>query len=399
MKKIEKFFFLIVCFLIILNIKPSTTEISTSIHSLKSSRDSKTILLVAGHGEGNNCNHASTTINGITYYENIEARKMIDLIAQYFDKHDVKYEIANQIVGDKYWSDDESERETARTCTNPNNGTCCGFRTATIGNYSNILAAHVDSMGGKDYYSMVFELHFNAGGGSYTLMLGRDYVLRENGEKVAKKLASVLGIENALYEIDQTFIPKTLGTFSIYYEARKIPTYYLETVFMDNKTQFQSYLNNQKNAAESIAKSLIEIAPNSVGNGGNQYIDTGTIGGALGGLTYDPYSDYYMKLKLISDDTVTCTNIFMKNGTELNDLGLFMKDLYFLIKITAITLVIVLSSIDLFKYLVNDENKKKIISSIIKRLVIALIIFFLPDILDLLFHLFGLYDLSSCGIT
>lgn len=106
-----------------------------------------------------------------------------------------------------------------------------------------------------------------------------------------------------------------------------------------------------------------------------------------------------MSLRKISDDPVTCTNLFMKNGTELNDLGLFMKDLYLLIKIAAVTIMIVLSSIDLFKWLINDENKKKVISSIIKRLIIALIIFFLPDIIDLIFHLFGLYDLSSCGIT
>lgn len=46
----------------------------------------------------------------------------------------------------------------------------------------------------------------------------------------------------------------------------------------------------------------------------------------------------------------------------------------------------------------SADEIKKATNRTIKRLVIGVLVFFLPYLLDLLFHLFGLYDLSRCGI-
>ena len=46
----------------------------------------------------------------------------------------------------------------------------------------------------------------------------------------------------------------------------------------------------------------------------------------------------------------------------------------------------------------NADDMKKANQRTIKRLIVGLIVFFLPFLLEILFELFGLYDLSTCGV-
>ncbi|MBR1817696.1 MAG: hypothetical protein IJ772_02490 [Bacilli bacterium] len=104
--------------------------------------------------------------------------------------------------------------------------------------------------------------------------------------------------------------------------------------------------------------------------------------------------------KEIETEDITCRNVFMKADGELNELGEFVQGLFTLIKIAAPALVIILSTVDYVKAIVNsdDSEMKKVTSKVIKRIIFGVIVFLLPFLLDLLFHLFGLYDLSTCGI-
>ncbi len=106
-------------------------------------------------------------------------------------------------------------------------------------------------------------------------------------------------------------------------------------------------------------------------------------------------------LNIPTDKEVTCKNIFKKNGSdEFNDFGQFLQDLFLGIKLLAPAMVIVLSTIDYIKAIAaeNQDDVKKANQRTVKRVTAGLIIFFIPFLLDILFNLFGIYDLSTCGI-
>lgn len=97
----------------------------------------------------------------------------------------------------------------------------------------------------------------------------------------------------------------------------------------------------------------------------------------------------------------SCHTLFVGSDGNLNEFGEFVQGLFSLIKIATPLLVVVLSTIDYIKAIAssNGDDLKKANKRTIQRLIIGLIVFFLPFLLDLLFHMFGLYDLSSCGIA
>ena len=127
-------------------------------------------------------------------------------------------------------------------------------------------------------------------------------------------------------------------------------------------------------------------------------------GGSTGfirpGTQEDPDPKNGFKESEIED--ITCRNVFMKEdgSDELNELGEFVDGLFTLIKIAAPALVIILSTVDYVKAITNsdDSSMKKVTQKIGKRIIFGFLIFLLPFLLDLLFHLFGLYDLSTCDI-
>lgn len=106
-----------------------------------------------------------------------------------------------------------------------------------------------------------------------------------------------------------------------------------------------------------------------------------------------------LELEPIGSDNINCNSIFVKNG-EYNSLYHVMQDAFTLIKFAAPILVIVLSSMDYIKAITSHdaEDLKKANVKFVKRLVIGVIIFLLPFLLDFLFEAFGLFDLNTCGI-
>ncbi len=377
-------------------------QVSTSVNVTPpqpSNRNLKTILLVAGHGLGKDCNHASANINGVSYYETIETRKLIDQIASFLKSDGIHYEIANEIVEDAYWSSDAVTRNAARSCANPNNSNCCGYKTSTIGTYSPILLQHVDQKG-TGTYSLVLEVHFNASGGKYSLVLGRDDNTRSNGMKLAQAVVDAVGYSQGYAEfgIDTQFLGYRLGTITEFYQTRSIPTYYLETVFMDNQEQFQKYLENQEEVARAIADTLIELAPDS--RGGSSGGNTGNNESTNPGRTVDPFPNIFGNLGLSTFDDIGCDTYFFDEFGNETPFKEMLDDVFSFIRILVPVVVVILTTIDYIgAILSSDDSKiKKANQKALKRFTIGIILFFLPYLLDLLFHLFGLYDLSRCGI-
>lgn len=108
---------------------------------------------------------------------------------------------------------------------------------------------------------------------------------------------------------------------------------------------------------------------------------------------------YALELEPIESEAINCESIFKSNG-EYNSLYYALQDAFNVIKFAAPILVVVLSTIDYVKAITSHdaEGLKKANEKFIKRLVIGILIFLLPFILDFLFEMFGVYDLETCGI-
>ena len=99
-------------------------------------------------------------------------------------------------------------------------------------------------------------------------------------------------------------------------------------------------------------------------------------------------------------EEIHCESIFKDKDGNYNALYETLQDVFSFIKFLAPILVVVLSSIDYIKAITSHdaEGLKKANEKFIKRLIIGIILFLLPFILDFIFEIFGIYDLETCGI-
>lgn len=118
-----------------------------------------------------------------------------------------------------------------------------------------------------------------------------------------------------------------------------------------------------------------------------------------GGSTVDPEVEYP---PLENSNRFDCETIFyylnesgQKTETEFKKI---LDNLFLFIKIMAPVIAVSLTIVDYIKTLMKTEDFKKANSRTLKRITIAIVIAFLPYLLDLIFKLFGLYDLGRCGI-
>lgn len=116
-----------------------------------------------------------------------------------------------------------------------------------------------------------------------------------------------------------------------------------------------------------------------------------------GGSTYDIYGDNFINKPESSND-FTCQTILINQYGEPTEFKKILDGIFNLIQVAAPLIAIALTILDYYKVLTTTGDTKKANIRTIKRIVIATLIVFLPLLLDLLFHLFGLYDLSTCNI-
>ena len=384
------FVFIIGCFSFFSGVK-----FVLAVNNSTAKDNEKRILLEAAHGFNGNeqCNYASNTIDGITYYENLEARIMIDKIAGYLKKADIPYEISNEIVGDEYFANSSWTRNDC----NPIGDKCCGFRQGTIGSYSPLLYNHIDSIG-ADKYLFVLELHFNDVSGekasNESIVMVKD--VKEsfitNGKRITDAVDKVIGTSGSRVVNDYEYLNTNLETFNNLYVKRNIPVYYLETFSMNDNNLLEKYLSKKDELAKEIAQTLIEISGNEINLDTEEEQFTG-------GRESDPFKNYSL---IVNSNDFNCKAILVDINTgELNNLGKLLQDIFTIIKIMGPVLAICLSVIDFIKTLSSNEpgkEQKKALKRTVIRLAIAIILLFLPYLLDLLFHSFGLYDISRCGI-
>ena len=384
------FVFIIGCFSFFSDLK-----LIFAVNNSTAADNDRRILLEAAHGSGymkngwDECNHAYNTIDGKTYYENLEARIMIDKIAGFLKQADIPYEISNEIVGDSFFNNPNDWQSNG---CNPNSKGCCGFRQGTIGSYSPLLYNHIDTIG-TDKYLFAFELHFNGydGNQKYSAVMLDELVepYASNARKITDAVDKIIGTTDSQV-VKDVDLYGSLGAISNLHTKRGIPTYYLETFFMDYTPHLKVYLNKKDELAKEIAQALIEIAGSSINL---DDLDEEWTGGS----TIDYYASYPL---IISNNDFNCKAILVDIKTgELNDLGKLLQDIFTIIKILGPVLAICFSITEFSKAaLSSDSEQKKAIKRVIKRLIIGIILLFLPYLLDLLLHVFGLYDISSCGI-
>ena len=116
---------------------------------------------------------------------------------------------------------------------------------------------------------------------------------------------------------------------------------------------------------------------------------------STGGSTEDSYNSYPL---ISSSDDFTCETIFLNPDGSEKELKKILDGIFSIIKISAPILTIVLTLIDYLKSLGDSDALKKVNERLAKRIVIMVLVALLPYLLELIFNLFGLYNLSSCKI-
>ncbi len=117
------------------------------------------------------------------------------------------------------------------------------------------------------------------------------------------------------------------------------------------------------------------------------------------GSTSDPYPNGFME-NPNETTNFSCETIFLNADGSEKELKKILDNVFTLIKIGAPAVTIILTIIDYIKAIAssNSSDLKKVNSKTIKRFIITVLIILLPFILDLMFNIFGLYDLSRCNI-
>ncbi len=234
--------------------------------------------------------------------------------------------------------------------------------------------------------------------------------------KIEKIAGSMTGIDNALSQNKAVLASVTSASrfsgSSGHYVAialKKNDQYYVINTAKVN----EAYRTSGWYSKEDIETQVVNCINSSMGlytvipnNCSNVSSENTTTGGEkcdpnTTGRTEDCYSDWGEIFGNIeTEESDGCNTIFVDKNGNYTDLYDFVQGLFTLIKIVTPIIVIALSTFDYIKAITasNADEMKKTNSRTIKRLIVGLFIFFLPFILDILFELFGLYDLSRCNI-
>lgn len=123
-------------------------------------------------------------------------------------------------------------------------------------------------------------------------------------------------------------------------------------------------------------------------------VDQGKISKISTGIIDDLYNRYAMKFSV--DD---CASLLGFTDRK-SDPAYYLQFVFNLMKYAGIILLLVLTIIDLVKYVLSgtQDGMKKIGITAVKRLIICVVIFFLPILIKYLLELFGIYGSGTCNI-
>ncbi len=118
--------------------------------------------------------------------------------------------------------------------------------------------------------------------------------------------------------------------------------------------------------------------------------------GPTGGSTVDPA----IGLNPLQTGDLNCETIFYNADGSKKEIKKILDNVFIIIEIAAPVIAIILSVLDYLKAIASGSNIeiKKVNTRTIKRIIFAVLIIFLPYLLDLIFNILGLYDISRCNI-
>ncbi len=146
-----------------------------------------------------------------------------------------------------------------------------------------------------------------------------------------------------------------------------------------------------KNKEQEAQKELETVNNNWSATGNEVASDVGEV------LKEITYSSGGSIIKDWSGDT--CDSL-LGSKNDKNDPYYYLYFAFRLIKYIAIVLLFVFSVIEYFKAVASNDNEalKKATKQTVKRLIICVIIFLLPILIDFVFNLLGIVDNPTCGI-
>lgn len=100
-------------------------------------------------------------------------------------------------------------------------------------------------------------------------------------------------------------------------------------------------------------------------------------------------------------DTSNGCESYLGNPKTKGEPAYYLQFVFNLIKYAAILLLFALTVMEFSKATVssNQDAMKKALQNTIKRLIIAVVIFFLPILIKFVFELLGIYSAGTCGIS
>ena len=103
----------------------------------------------------------------------------------------------------------------------------------------------------KKVYSLVVQIHFNAGGGTGTETLYRSTAGKEYAKQVNDKLSTMYKNRGIKHDIND------VGRKLYWLTNTKYPAILIETCFVDSKVDTDKYVNNKDATAKLIAEGII----------------------------------------------------------------------------------------------------------------------------------------------
>ena len=95
-----------------------------------------------------------------------------------------------------------------------------------------------------------------------------------------------------------------------------------------------------------------------------------------------------------------CENTLLGSTADPNSVAWLLQQVFTYVKVLGPILVVILSSVDFIKVIAkgDDDAMAKAQKKLFTRLVLAVLLFLIPTLVEVLLDLFGLTSSGTCGI-
>ena len=179
--------------------------------------------------------------------------------------------------------------------------------------------------------------------------------------------------------------------------------------FMANSEAFQDIYNSIIEEFEKAKKEALEEAEQDVNAGNKTQEEYDEIANNWENLDAKELEEEAQKaLDNIQRESIESTleweadtcGSFLGDKNDSNDPAYYLNFVFNLLKYIAIVILFVFSIVEFGKAAISSDNDalKKAVQKTVKRLVICVIIFFLPQLINFIMELLGVIEDPTCGI-